>query len=200
MDNLKPRLIVVGGPNGSGKTSITEQLLHNTWMQGCEYVNPDVIADTKFDGWNDPASIKKAAHEAQKIREKCIEQRRDLAFETVFSADDKLQFLREAKKAGYFIRLFFISTDHPAINAARVTYRYMAGGHDVPISKIVSRYQKSIANCAAIAPEVDRLYVYDNSVEQAEPKLQFRLVEGALKRSNSAVHQWAQEILMALDI
>ncbi len=47
----------------------------------------------------------------------------------------------------------------------------MEGGHDVPISKIVSRYFKSIANCAAVAPEVDRLYLYDNSLDDIEPRL-----------------------------
>ena len=41
---LRPRLIVVAGPNGSGKTSIAEQLLRHAWMGGCEYVNPDNMA------------------------------------------------------------------------------------------------------------------------------------------------------------
>ena len=41
-DGEKPRLIVVAGPNGSGKTSITQQLLMHEWMDGCVYVNPDL--------------------------------------------------------------------------------------------------------------------------------------------------------------
>jgi len=39
----------------------------------------------------------------------------------------------------------------------------MNGGHDVPITKIISRFSKSISNCAVMATLVDRLYVYDNS-------------------------------------
>ena len=42
--NGKPRLIVVAGPNGSGKTTITDKLLRHEWMGGCIYINPDVIA------------------------------------------------------------------------------------------------------------------------------------------------------------
>ncbi len=47
----KPRLIVVAGPNGSGKTSITQQLLMHEWMGGCVYVNPDFIARDEFGDW-----------------------------------------------------------------------------------------------------------------------------------------------------
>ena len=49
----------------------------------------------------------------------------------------------------------------------------MKGGHDVPISKIISRYYKSIENCKAIASVVDRLYVYDNSAEVKMPDCYF---------------------------
>jgi predicted ABC-type ATPase len=39
----------------------------------------------------------------------------------------------------------------------------MNGGHDVPITKIVSRYQKSIINCSRIVRKVPhRAYLYDN--------------------------------------
>ncbi len=64
---MKPRLIVVAGPNGSGKTTITEQLLRHTWMQGCAYINPDLIAHQQFGDWNDPIAVKKAADFASKV-------------------------------------------------------------------------------------------------------------------------------------
>ena len=60
----------------------------------------------------------------------------------MFSADDKVDFIGRAIDAGYFVRLFFVSTRHPSINAARITYRVMAGGHDVSIRKIVERWNQ----------------------------------------------------------
>jgi predicted ABC-type ATPase len=43
--------------------------------------------------------------------------RRD-PFETVFSAPDKVEFLHRARQAGYFVRVFFIGTSDPRINAS----------------------------------------------------------------------------------
>ena len=37
----KPVLIVIAGPNGSGKTTITTQILHHEWMENAIYINPD---------------------------------------------------------------------------------------------------------------------------------------------------------------
>ena len=118
----------------------------------------------------------KAANYCSEWRERCLQQRTSFVFETVMSADDKIRFIIRAKEAAFFIRLFFISTESPTINAARIADRVMKGGHDVPISKVISRYYKSIENCKIISPIVDRLYVYDNSVDGEEARLQFRLV------------------------
>ena len=98
------------------------------------------------------------------------------------SATDKVDYILRAKEAGFFIRLFFVSTESPTINAKRVAQRVLDGGHDVPIPKIISRYDKSIANCIALAPYVDKLYVYDNSIEDAEARLLFRLSDGNLAK------------------
>ena len=40
-NKYKPELIVIAGPNGSGKTSITQQFLYHEWAEGTLYINPD---------------------------------------------------------------------------------------------------------------------------------------------------------------
>ncbi len=104
-------------------------------------------------------------------------------FETVMSAPDKVDFIRRAKDAGFFVRVFFISTSSPKINASRIAARVMEGGHAVPISKIISRYQKSISNCRIVSSFVDRTYVYDNSVDGVEARLLYRMKDGLFLRS-----------------
>jgi predicted ABC-type ATPase len=48
----KTKLLVVAGPNGSGKTSVTDKILKHIWIEGCEYINPDNIARDVFGDWN----------------------------------------------------------------------------------------------------------------------------------------------------
>ena len=160
------------------------------------YINPDEVAKDMFGDWNSAEAVRKAADYCAALREECLREHRSFVFETVMSAEDKVNFIIRAKKAGFFIRLFFISTVHPSVNAARIANRVMKGGHDVPIPKIISRYYKSIENCHTVSRVVDRLYVYDNSVDGEDAKLLFRLVDGELKKRYVAVvPEWAQLLL-----
>ena len=149
----RPVLIVIAGPNGSGKTTITSKILKHEWLENALYINPDQVAQDRFGDWNSP-------------------------------------------EAGYFIRIFFVSTSHPSINSSRIARRVMKGGHDVPIPKIISRYQKSILNCKRVAAIADRVYVYDNSVDDAEARLLFRMTDGKpFKRYTDDIPLWAQTII-----
>lgn len=195
MAENKPKLLVIAGPNGSGKTSVTTQILKHEWVEGCTYINPDIIAQERFGDWNSPEAVLKAAQFATEQREDCLRKGESFIFETVFSAYDKVDFLKRAKDAGFFIRLFFVGTDHPSINASRIAHRVMEGGHDVPISKIINRYSKSIGNCCIIATFVDRLYVYDNSIDYATVRLLFRGNNGKLEKIYSNINSWASEVV-----
>ena len=196
MENHKPVLIIIAGPNGSGKTTITQKVLHHEWLENAIYINPDQIAKDKFGDWNSVDAVLKSANYCQQLREKCLEDGQSLIFETVMSAPDKVDFIRRAKEKGFFIRLFFVSTSHPTINAARVAKRVIEGGHDVPIPKIISRYNKSITNCATVCKITDRTYVYDNSIDNQVARLLFRMSDGKLfKQYTDDIPQWARLIL-----
>ena len=187
-----PTLCVVAGPNGSGKTSTTIQLLVNEWLEGSIYINPNNIAQEQFGDWNSPEAVLKAARYATDLRYKCLNEKRDFIFETVFSSDEKLEFLRKAHESGFFIRFFFVCTSNPKINVSRITKRYLEGGHEVPISKIISRYYKSYVNAIKAISFVDRAYIYDNSVEDHLPQLLFRMTEGKVfKQYTDDIPEWA---------
>ena len=191
----KPVLIVIAGPNGSGKTSTTRLVIKHEWAEQCVYINPDEIAQTKFGDWNDPNAVRQAVEYCEDLREQLLKEHKDFIFETVLSSDGKVDFLKRAKEEGYFIRVFFICTSTPAINASRIAKRVMEGGHDVPIHKIISRYQKAIVNAGQIAQFVDRLYVYDNSIDNQDAHLIFRSVDGKfIKQYVESIPLWTATI------
>ena len=192
----KPVLIVIAGPNGSGKTSVTSKILHHEWMEDSVYINPDIVAQERFGDWNSMEAIRKAVVYCEEWREKCLADRQSLIFETVLSAHDKIDFIERAKEAGFFVRVFFVCTESPTINASRIAHRVMKGGHDVPIPKIISRYQKSVLNCRYIATKVDRTYLYDNSIENAEAKILLRFSDGLIaKKYVDVLPEWAKQIV-----
>lgn len=89
--------------------------------------------------------------------------------------------------------LYFILNERAVM---RITKRVLDGGHEVPITKIISRYYKSILNASKAICFVDRAYVYDNSVENQKPRLLYRTTDGMLaKRYCSDMPEWAAEML-----
>src|SRR5262249_53541393 len=121
-----------------------------------------------------------------------------IAFETVFSTVDKLDFVTRAKAAGYFTRVFFIGTSDPRINAARVAGRVMSGGHTVPIEKIISRYGISLVNRAGPIDVPDRVYIYDNSIDGVEARLCARTTDRQLRKVYGPLPEWVDDVMRDL--
>lgn len=196
---MKPVLLVIAGPNGAGKTTVTARLRQERWSEGVEYLNPDEVAQDRFGDWNSPKAVLAAAQWTDSRREDLLALGRGIAFETVFSTDAKVDFVARAKDRGYFVRVFFIGTSDPRINAARVAGRVMAGGHSVPIEKIVARYVRSLANLSAAIRLADRVYVYDNSVDDVEAKLCVRTQEGRLGKIYGSLPEWVERATDGLE-
>lgn len=86
--------------------------------------------------------------------------------------------------------------NNPEINVLRITKRFVNGGHEVPISKIISRYYKSLENAVEALKIVDRAYIYDNSIENELPTLLFRTVEGYIvKKYVLDLPEWTKVLI-----
>ena len=73
------------------------------------------------------------------LRRKLVAENISFSFETVMSEPGKVRFLGEARNSGFRTYLYFIATEDPEINVARVARRVAEGGHSVPNEKIVAR-------------------------------------------------------------
>lgn len=56
------------------------------------------------------------------------------------STDRNLKLIQNASEKGFFIRTYIVLTCDSAVNVSRVHGRVQSGGHDVPVEKIISRY------------------------------------------------------------
>ncbi len=100
------------------------------------------------------------------IRHKLLASQQTFTFETVMSAPDKAEFLAKAQTAGYRTYLYYVATEDAEINISRVENRVKEGGHNVPVDKIISRYERSLDLLWEAIKHTDRAYIFDNSSEK----------------------------------
>jgi predicted ABC-type ATPase len=68
------------------------------------------------------------------------------------------------KRKGYFVTLFFIWLNSPALGVERVKARVISGGHNIPEDVIHRRYFARISNLSKLyLPICDYWLILDNS-------------------------------------
>jgi predicted ABC-type ATPase len=166
----QPFLTIFAGPNGSGKSSLKKQFGDARDLG--VYINADEICTEMFEAAlaRGEACVREqfevpAFNEAERRRQECLAAGVTFSFETVFSHVSKLDLITKAKAADYYVRLYFVSTEDPRLNVERVKKRVLAGGHPVPLDKIISRYHRAMKNLAPACRLVDDANLYDNTVQ-----------------------------------
>jgi predicted ABC-type ATPase len=168
------RLDLVVGPNGAGKSTFVRLTLAPL-IPASVFVNADEIARHRW-----PASPEAHAYEAAGVaaqtRAKLMEDRQPFIAETVFSHPSKLELIRQARVAGYFVVLHVLLVPEE-LAVRRVALRVQAGGHAVPEEKIRERYRRLWALVADAIALADSARVYDNSLSPG-PRVVAQLNEG----------------------
>ena len=130
-------------------------------LPGSVFVNADEIAKQRWPA--DPMGhAYDAARVAAETRARLIEPGRSFIAETVFSHPSKLDLIRAAR-AGLTVVLHVVLIPED-LAVERVKHRVMAGGHDVPESKIRERHRRLLGTRrraqAAVSRYGDRLRQY----------------------------------------
>lgn len=154
------RLDLVVGPNGAGKSTFVEFVLADA-RPGVPLVNADVIAAERWP--EDPLShAYEAAQAAETARDALLARGESFIAETVASHESKVDLVRRARDAGYYVHLVVVAVPEE-YSVERVLARVAVGGHDVPEEKIRSRWRRLWDNVVAMIELADSAEVFDNA-------------------------------------
>lgn len=163
MPESPPRILVLAGTNGAGKSSIGGAFLRHA---GGEYFNPDEIArrlrtvDPSLDA---AAANARAWATGRRLLEQAIRDRRDFALESTLGGRTISALLLAAAGTGIDVRVWYAGLASPELHLARIAARVRRGGHDIPEHDVRRRFDDSRRNLIALLPHVAELSVYDNS-------------------------------------
>ena len=157
-----PRCIVIAGPNGAGKTTLARRYLPED--EGVvHFVNADLIASGLSPLKPELAAIRAGRLVLEEI-DRLAAARLDFAFETTCSGLGYVRRMRAWKRAGYRIEIVYLKLQTSRLALRRIAARVRAGGHDVPRSDVVRRFNRGWVNFERVyRPLADVWTVYDNS-------------------------------------
>jgi predicted ABC-type ATPase len=97
-------------------------------------------------------------------------RRESFAFETTLSGRSYARHIPRWRKAGYHVKLIFLSLPSADLAIARVRNRAAQGGHDVPPEVVRRRFDAGLRNFQSVCCKlVDQWLLYDGSTRP--PKL-----------------------------
>ena len=162
-----PKLYIIAGCNGAGKTTASFTILPE--ILGCkEFINADEIAKglSPFQ----PESVAVQAGRIMLARmDELLQKGETFAFETTLATKSYKQKIEWAQANGYEVTLLFFWLDSPNIAKERVAQRVAEGGYNIPLETIERRYYNGIANLFTIYIDMaDICYIFDNSEGRKE--------------------------------
>lgn len=196
----RPRLTIVAGPNGVGKSTFVAELVESGYDIGT-FVNPDVIARSLQDSSGDAEPLTNldlaAGRETLRLTRELIARQQNFTRETTLSGNEILRTMQAAKDAGYEVNLMFIGVDSVGTSKSRVRNRVQEGGHDIPETAQDRRFERSFQNAPRAAAIADRAYFFHSG--EAGYELVAEIESGRVIRANLELVSWTEGALTGLE-
>ena len=157
-----PRLYIISGCNGAGKTTASYTMLPEM-LECSEFINSDEFAKGLSPFQPEKASIQASRYMITKVRY-LLKRQKDFGIETTLATRTLLKTIRLAQSAGYTVTLLYFWLNSPELAIERVAARVEAGGHNIPEETIRRRYRVGIDYFFHdYAPICERWILADNS-------------------------------------
>jgi predicted ABC-type ATPase len=176
---MPPRMIVVAGPPGSGKSSIFPV---RSFGVAC-FNADDRAAELNHGSYiGIPKHIRQAVNrEFEAFVLTCIKNRTSLAIETTLRTAVTFEQASRAKAAGFTTEMRYLALRDFAMHVERVKARADAGGHSASGTVLRATYEASLGNLPRAIAEIDDLWVYDNSPVGGPPRLVLESEKGSVR-------------------
>lgn len=157
---MKKEIVIVGGPNGSGKTTFAKTFLltHKKY----KFINPDEIA-MKINPENISIVGISAGKQYVKQINSSLQSGGNIVIESTLSGLYTKKWIEEFRKKRYAVSIVYTFLDSPRVCIERIKERVKQGGHYVPDSDVTRRFYRSKQNFWNIYKEMtDSWYLYFN--------------------------------------
>ena len=157
-----PRLYIISGCNGSGKTTASYTLLPD--LLDCrEFVNSDEFAKSLSPFDPSSASVTASRLMLMKINY-LLDRKSDFAVETTLATRSLLKIVERAQAEGYEVTVLYFWLNSPDLAIQRVRERVASGGHNIPDPVVRRRYVMGLTYFFdTYIPVIDRWILADNS-------------------------------------
>ena len=170
----KPVLIVLAGTAGAGKTTFYESKLKTVF----------------------PLLLKASASpmeqaETDKERSRLMKEGQSFVYQ---EATIDSQMIREARTAGFDVKIFYVGTEDPNLNMGRVLLRVNNGGAFAPLARISDDYAQGLKQLSEAKKSADDLMLFDNTTNGRGHRLVVHFQGGELMKLARSVPKWAQKV------
>ncbi len=159
---LMPDLYVIAGPNGVGKTTFAKEFLPS-YAKCTKFINADLIAQGLAPFAPGTMLIKSGKLLLEQIRE-LAKANETFAFETTLAGKTYISFLKQAKRQGYQVHVFFLWIPTVELALGRIANRVRMGGHEIPAETVRRRFRRSTYNFFHYYQQLaDSWYLFNSS-------------------------------------
>lgn len=175
---------IIGGGNGTGKSSLTGVLKTQTTDLGI------IIDVDKITAQNGGSAIQGGRIALERIKD-CLKKEISFTQETTLSGRKTEITAAQAKERGYYVRLYYVGLDTLEESLARIENRVRRGGHDIRDEDVQRRFAGRWEAVSKVLPYCDEARFFDNDngfVEVAE------YLNGELLLKGDKRPAWIQEL------
>lgn len=157
-----PKLYIVSGCNGAGKTTASYTILPEL-LECREFVNSDEFAKALSPFDPSAAAITASRYMLQKMYY-LMERNQDFSVETTLATRSLVGIIHKAKQKNYTVTILYFWLNSPELAIQRVRARVAAGGHNIPDDVVRRRYYMGLKYLFdTYMPLADRWVLADNS-------------------------------------